>query len=283
MSAGELETAALVLRTMNPGGSESRSPGGKADAVVAALAGALRSRGLEVELGLGHSHFRCDLAIKRPEEAVFRLALFVDTEAYYRDRDVLERDVLRPRLLRTFGWRVLHVLAKDWYEDADAVLARIERRIEGAARDAPGAAEAAAEEAEPLSDRDVWLEKGVAPPPAPPAPRLDTLGTAPVAPSAAASAEPPPPPAAAPSPPAVPPISRLLAGQTRYFEFIGGTSRKYWHVTVSGADLVVSFGRLGTAGQVKRRAWPTEAEARREAEALIREKLGKGYQEVPPA
>jgi predicted DNA-binding WGR domain protein len=52
---------------------------------------------------------------------------------------------------------------------------------------------------------------------------------------------------------------------------------------VTGAELVVSFGRIGTAGQLKRKAFPSEAMARREAEALIREKLGKGYHEVHPA
>ena len=85
-----------------------------------------------------------------------------------------------------------------------------------------------------------------------------------------------------PIPPPPRRISQLLPGQTRYFEFIGGTSKKYWHVTVDGCELVVSFGRIGTAGQLKRKTFPGEALARSEAEALIREKIGKGYQEVQP-
>jgi predicted DNA-binding WGR domain protein len=84
------------------------------------------------------------------------------------------------------------------------------------------------------------------------------------------------------TPPAAGRISQLLPGQTRYFEFIGGSSKKYWHVTVDGCALVVSFGRIGTAGQLKRKTFPNEAMARHEAESLIREKLGKGYQEVHP-
>jgi predicted DNA-binding WGR domain protein len=77
-------------------------------------------------------------------------------------------------------------------------------------------------------------------------------------------------------------ISQLLPGQTRYFELVGGSSKKYWHVTVSGTELVVSFGRIGTSGQVKRKTLPNESMARHEAEGLIREKLGKGYEEVHP-
>jgi predicted DNA-binding WGR domain protein/retron-type reverse transcriptase len=72
-------------------------------------------------------------------------------------------------------------------------------------------------------------------------------------------------------------------GRTRRFEFIGGTSRKYWQVTVEGRDLVVSFGRIGTVGQQKRKSFASEPAARKAAEALISEKLGKGYREVDPA
>ncbi|HET9316313.1 MAG TPA: WGR domain-containing protein [Vicinamibacteria bacterium] len=48
------------------------------------------------------------------------------------------------------------------------------------------------------------------------------------------------------------------------------------------AELVVSFDRIGTTGQIKRKTFPNESLARHEAEALIREKIGKGYQEVQP-
>jgi predicted DNA-binding WGR domain protein len=285
MSAGDLAVARVVLRALNPGGAGARPEETARDTVVAALAAALAERGLDVELAVGHSHFRCDLAVKRPEDEAFDLAVFVDTDAYYRELDALERDVLRPKLLRSFGWNVVHVLAKDWLEDAEAVVGGLERRLRGEATvpvDSPPG------EIEPLSDRDVWLESGAgavkpatssdalaeapAPPPGPSVPEAPVSGrTAPSAPVA---------PASVPVPPQR--ISQLLPGQTRYFELIGGTSRKYWHVTVSGCELAVSFGRIGTAGQLKRKSFPDEATARREAESLIREKLGKGYLEVHP-
>jgi len=188
--------------------------------------------------------------------------------------------VLRPRLLRSFGWDVLHVLAKDWYEDADAVLGRIEQRLTGEVRAAVEPSSEPTGEAEPLSDRDVWLEKGVAVPSPSSAPAAQPPAAVPPMPTS-----PPPRPrqTAAPVVPSPQAISQLLCGQTRYFEFVGGTSKKYWHVAVTGSELVVSFGRIGTAGQVKRKAFPSETLARREAEALIREKLGKGYQEVQSA
>jgi predicted DNA-binding WGR domain protein len=272
MSCGDLALARVVLKNLNPVGAAAAGRDAAPDAVVSALAAALRARGFEVELAVGHSHFRCDLAVKRPADAAFALAVFVDTEGYYREHDSIERDVLRPKLLRAFGWDVAHVLAKDWYEDAAGVVKRLELRLRGEAAEV---VEMPAGEVEPLSDKDVWLETGK---PTPAAPSSPVPAVSPAPPSRPV---PEPAPAPAPSPAAAPVrLSALAPGQTRYFEFIGGTSRKYWHVTVDGGELVVSFGRIGTAGQLKRKSFPTEAMARREAEALIREKLGKGYQEV---
>ena len=36
---------------------------------------------------------------------------------------------------------------------------------------------------------------------------------------------------------------------TRRFEFVGGTSTKFYEVSVSGATVAVRYGRLGTQGQ----------------------------------
>jgi predicted DNA-binding WGR domain protein/DNA polymerase III delta prime subunit len=294
MSGGELGLARVVLRALNPGGGGPHPEDAAKDAVVAALAAALKVLGLEAELSVGHSHFRCDLAVKRTGDTAFGLAVFVDTEAYYRELDVLERDVLRPKLLRAFDWSVVHVLAKDWFEDPDAVVRLLERRLRGEAAEPP--AVPGPEEVEPLSDRDVWLESGASAVKPAPAVEPDAATEPPqpapsVAPPPAAAAPPAPtapePPTAPPTPPPAPlpapapqRLSQLLPGQTRYFELIGGTSKKYWHVTVSATELVVSFGRIGTAGQLKRKSFPNEAMARHEAENLIREKIGKGYQEV---
>ena len=43
--------------------------------------------------------------------------------------------------------------------------------------------------------------------------------------------------------------------------------------------LHVRFGRIGTEGQTRSKGFPDETVAQREADALVREKLGKGYRE----
>ena len=67
---------------------------------------------------------------------------------------------------------------------------------------------------------------------------------------------------------------------TRYFEFVGGASKKFWEVTVTGCDVIVRYGRIGTDGQSKAKSFSDEAAAARHAEKLIAAKTGKGYVET---
>lgn len=66
----------------------------------------------------------------------------------------------------------------------------------------------------------------------------------------------------------------------RRFEFVEGTSAKFWMAGVEGTTFTVVFGRLGTDGQRKEKAFPSEDAARKELEKKINEKLREGYREV---
>jgi predicted DNA-binding WGR domain protein len=61
------------------------------------------------------------------------------------------------------------------------------------------------------------------------------------------------------------------------YEFIEGTSRKFWDASLRGKQLVVRWGRIGTEGQSKVFEFPTAAAARDKQSSLIREKTAKGY------
>ena len=67
---------------------------------------------------------------------------------------------------------------------------------------------------------------------------------------------------------------------TRRFEFVGGTSAKFYEVSVSGASVTVRYGRIGTQGQSQTKSLANAAAAERHADTLIAQKIGKGYQEV---
>jgi predicted DNA-binding WGR domain protein len=66
----------------------------------------------------------------------------------------------------------------------------------------------------------------------------------------------------------------------RRFEFVEGGSSKFWSPELQGNTFIVTFGRIGTAGQRKEKVFPDEDSARREYEKKVAEKLREGYREV---
>ena len=66
----------------------------------------------------------------------------------------------------------------------------------------------------------------------------------------------------------------------RHFEFIEGNSAKFYELSVSGTDVTVRFGRIGTAGQTQTKSFADPAAAQKHADKLAAQKLGKGYRET---
>lgn len=66
----------------------------------------------------------------------------------------------------------------------------------------------------------------------------------------------------------------------RRFEFQEGTSSKFWEVERTGVEVTTTWGRIGTAGQSKTKSFATPEKAQAEQDALVKEKVGKGYAEV---
>jgi predicted DNA-binding WGR domain protein len=71
------------------------------------------------------------------------------------------------------------------------------------------------------------------------------------------------------------------AGKPRYFEFVGGPSGKFWEVSQSGCAMTTRWGRIGSAGQSKTKAFADEAAAADQVAKLIAEKTREGYVERP--
>ncbi len=65
----------------------------------------------------------------------------------------------------------------------------------------------------------------------------------------------------------------------RRFELVEGTASKFWAIRLHGAAFTVSFGRIGTNGQEQTKTFADERAAWKAADALIAEKIGKGYVE----
>jgi hypothetical protein len=101
-----------------------------ADAATSQLADALRERGLDVAERVGQSAFRCDLAVRRPGEDAYRVAVLVDTPSRVSGQPAAERMLGHPAVLSAAGWRVVHVLTKDWLESPETVTSAVESALE---------------------------------------------------------------------------------------------------------------------------------------------------------
>jgi hypothetical protein len=125
-SAGDVPSAQRVLAAYSPeSGANIDAPADDSDAVVEQLAAAFTERGWKVGRRVGQSSLRCDLAIFREGDEAYRLGILVDTDSYYRQPDALEVDLMRPKLLQDFGWKIAHVLSKDWHRQPEAVMEQL--------------------------------------------------------------------------------------------------------------------------------------------------------------
>ena len=75
-------------------------------------------------------------------------------------------------------------------------------------------------------------------------------------------------------------IDKTPVPGSRRFVFDEGGTRKFWNLLTVKKQLTVHFGRIGTAGQTKQKTFANSDTMQVAAEKLIREKTGKGYQEL---
>lgn len=237
LSRGDVTIARQVLDGLNPMKRQALALDQVSAVLAGQLAEALNARGWCAETRVGQSRFRCDVAVRTNGNAQHQVGILLDVTS---QANVLERFHTQPAILKTFGWQVLVILAKDWWHDPQAVIERIERLLRN---------EIEEEEAEEPEEIEATLpEPELAPPPAPAPP-----------PSSHSLASP--------------------AGMKR-FEFIEGVSRKFWEIGQSGCDMIIRYGRIGSNGHTQTKTFPDESRTSREVQKLIAEKVKKGYVEA---
>ncbi len=251
-SKGDHAAARRVLENLNPLTRKSLAPDLKQEPVVEQLAAKLRSHGYAVDVNVGQSKFRCDLAVREESDSHYRLGIMIDSEAHYSSDNLLDRYFIKPSILRAFGWQFELVLTKDWYNDPDTVVSRLIRVLQGSATEESAEIEETPLEAATEAAPVVAVKAPVAK-----ADPNTVVGSAPAKSGANASG----------------------TGERRYFEFVEGTSRKFWEITIADTSFTVRFGRLGTDGQSQTKKFESSDQAKREANKLIGEKVKKGYAE----
>lgn len=128
-SRGAAELGQSVLATLNPDARRIFAREVPDDPVRSAIAAALRGRGHVVHEDVGSASFRCDLAIVEATGSGYALAILLDHMAPSDGSAANERFVFRPRVLGSFGWRVVDVPSLDWLRHPDAVIDRIEAAL----------------------------------------------------------------------------------------------------------------------------------------------------------
>lgn len=124
-SAGQASAVSTVLQSLSGRSDNELLADDRSEQLVAEIADSLTEQGFRVDRNVGQSHFRCDLAICADGDKKYRLGILTDSNAWYVQDDLLERELMKPQLLTAFGWDIMVVLARDWYHDRELVLKKI--------------------------------------------------------------------------------------------------------------------------------------------------------------
>jgi len=61
------------------------------------------------------------------------------------------------------------------------------------------------------------------------------------------------------------------------YEFSEGSSNKFWQIDLTGKSFTTTYGKIGTGGQTTIKTFKTDADAKKEYDKLVAEKVKKGY------
>ena len=98
------------------------------DALVDSLAAELERLGYSCRHNVGVSGVKVDLAVVSTEyEGELLAGIVLDGENYASAHTARDRDVLRPAVLRSMGWRLLHLWSLDWLYNRELCLEKLDK------------------------------------------------------------------------------------------------------------------------------------------------------------
>ncbi len=100
----------------------------------------LREKGYSVDMEVGCSSFKIDLAVKRPDSSDYVLAVECDGATYRSSKTTRDRDRLRQDILERMGWKFYRIWSTDWFRnkrvEKERLLAAVKEAIESAPKEA---------------------------------------------------------------------------------------------------------------------------------------------------
>ncbi len=173
--------------------------------------------------------------------------------------------MMRPRLLRDFGWHVTQVLAKDWYTDPHGQLQRLLDLLAGADDPWLRATHDQLNDQDEADPEDETEETGDA----------RHLSGKPMTEKAKEDRQTVAEALGTDKPGA---SEQLAVLDRRYLELRNGRSEKFWEITLGENCHTVRFGRIGSRGQSLTKQFADQDTASGDFARLLREKISKGYQ-----
>jgi very-short-patch-repair endonuclease len=95
-----------------------------------AVAGALASKGWNVQTQIGASSFRVDLGVVHPDApGTYLCGVECDGATYHRSATARDRDMLREQVLRGLGWEIVRIWSTDWWIDRAGTLEKVHAEL----------------------------------------------------------------------------------------------------------------------------------------------------------
>lgn len=123
---------ALQAEALETGNEETAN-----DAVTQKVARMLQDRGYQVDLYVGRSAFKVDIAVRNPhDEGSYLCGILCDNPKYYVTKTVRDREICRPEVLRHLGWKLLRLWSVDWFLNPEATFERLCQALEALLKEA---------------------------------------------------------------------------------------------------------------------------------------------------
>ena len=100
------------------------------DTLADAIRKELLAKGLQVDIRVGASKYKVDLAVvneEKPEE--YLLGILCQGESYRNAKSARDRDILQEMVLEGLGWNLLKVYPMDWMENSQQEVERILEKV----------------------------------------------------------------------------------------------------------------------------------------------------------
>ena len=97
------------------------------------IADAIAEKGYVVNVNVGRSHFKVDVAVSRQESPdAYVLGILLDGESYRDTQTTRDREIVQPSVLEGLGWRVMRIWSVDWLNNPQRVIDRVMEQLQAA-------------------------------------------------------------------------------------------------------------------------------------------------------